>query len=251
MRTRSVSASSMFGVVNPDRGLHPVDAHEHDVEMDAPQGRHGERADERVARGADAAGQDDRLVVAGRRVERVRDRDRVGHDGQAGDVDEGPGEGVGRRPGRQPDGHARLDEADGGRGDRLLLVLLEGRLGREPGLEQRRCPAERGRAAVDLLDESLLVERPRGRAGRSCRTRRAGARDPRPGPLRRRGSVRGSGPGAAGPAPSRVLAGNDPRSGQCCASQRASSVLCEIDEQPARKSTFSHIVSTKSSAQLP
>ncbi len=51
-------------------------------------------------------------------------------------------------------GSTRVDR---GVGDRLLLGLLEGRLGGEAGLEQG-APGQGGRAAVDLLDQAPLVE---------------------------------------------------------------------------------------------
>ena len=54
-------------------------------------------------------------------------------------------------------GHPGLDERDRGIGDGVLLALLESRLGREPGLEQRRA-RDRRRPAVDLLEQPALVE---------------------------------------------------------------------------------------------
>ena len=79
--------------------------------------------------------------------------DRVGHDGQARDVDQLLGEGVGRRSGRHGDRHPGLDERSGRPGDGVLLGLLEARLGGERRLEQGAA-LDRGRAAVDLLDEA-------------------------------------------------------------------------------------------------
>ena len=154
---RSVSASSRFGEVKPGVLVHAVDAEQDEVEMDAPQGRHGERPDERVRGRPDATGQDDRLVRAARLVEDVGRPGRVRDDGQA--PGSRPAAGRSRRSSSRPRSRSptRLDVADRGVGDRLLLELLEGRLGGEARLELG-APGERGRSAVDLLDEPLVGE---------------------------------------------------------------------------------------------
>ena len=141
----------------PGAPIHPVDADEDEVDVDGPQGCHRERADERVGRRPDAAGQDDRLVRAAGLVEHVADADRVGHDGQAGDVGQPLRERERRRPGRDGDRHAGLDQRDGGVRDRVLLALLERRLQREARFEQGGV-GDRCRAAVDLLEKAALVE---------------------------------------------------------------------------------------------
>ena len=138
-------------------GVHPVDAHEHLVEVDRPELADRERSDERLGRRPDAAGEDDRLVTPAGAVQDVGDADRVRDDRHARDVRDAGGEPVGRRAGRDPDRHPRLDLVGRGRRDRRLLRLLEGRLRDEPGLVRGEA-RERGRAAVDLLEEAVLVE---------------------------------------------------------------------------------------------
>ena len=46
-------------------------------------------------------------------VQHVGHPDRVRHDGDAWDLGQPPGEGVGRRPGRHGDGHAGFDQRGG------------------------------------------------------------------------------------------------------------------------------------------
>ena len=90
-------------------------------------------------------------------VQDIRHRDGVGHDGQAGDVDEPPGESVSRGSGGDADRHAGHDQRGGRVRDRFLLGLLETGLGGEPGLEQGAARQGRG-TAVDLLEQAAVVE---------------------------------------------------------------------------------------------
>ena len=201
----------------PGARVHAVDAHEHEVEVDRPQGGDRERPDERVRRRPHAAGQDDRLVGAAAVVQHVRDRHGVGDDGQARHVDEPPGEGVGGRAGgdgRSPCPARRAAAAASAMAS--FSDLLERRLGREPGLEQgaagrppwrRRAPSRAARARRAA----------RGRAGSSCPRRPARGPGRRPGRHRPRGRARGCTPGAderasrACRAPFRpTVSGNDP-----------------------------------------
>ena len=101
---RLVSASSRLGLVNPVRWSMPCTPRKSRSRLQRPQRRHGDRADQGVGRRADAAGEHDGLVGSRRLVEDVGDLDRVGDDGDAGDVEqpvrEGPGGGAGREPDR-------------------------------------------------------------------------------------------------------------------------------------------------------
>ena len=65
-----------------------VHAHEHRVEVERAQRPDGDRADQRVGRGADAAGEHHRAIGTLRLVQHLGDPDRVGHDREVGDVDE-------------------------------------------------------------------------------------------------------------------------------------------------------------------
>ena len=130
----------------------PVDAHEQHVDVERAQRVHRHRADERVGRRADAAGEDDGQVRPRLAVEDVRDLDRVGDDGEVGDVADLVGEPPRGRAGRDPDRLPGLDEPTGRLGDRLLLLELPVRLRLEAGLVGAQTLA-RGRAAVHLLDE--------------------------------------------------------------------------------------------------
>jgi hypothetical protein len=76
---------------------------------------------------------------------------------------------VRRRARGHRDGHARFDERDRGGGDGVLLALLECRLGRETRLEQGG-PRQRGRTAVDLLEQAAIVEDLGGRGEPSSDT---------------------------------------------------------------------------------
>ena len=90
-------------------------------------------------------------------VEHVGHPDRVGDDGQPGHVRQPLGQGERRRPGGDRHRHPGLGQADGRIGDGVLLGLLERRLDGEAGLEHGR-PGDRGRTAVDLLEQPALVE---------------------------------------------------------------------------------------------
>ena len=91
-------------------------------------------------------------------VEDIGDPDRVGHDGQARDVAEPLGERVGRRAGRDRDGHAGLDERDGRIGDGVLLAPAGAPTWPRTRARTAALPAIDGRAAVDLLEQAALVE---------------------------------------------------------------------------------------------
>ena len=142
--------------MKPALRLHPVDAHEHHVEVDGPKLGDRERADQRLRRCPDAAGQDHRLVMPGGSIEHVRHPDRVGDDREARDVGETTRQGVGGGARRKGNRHAGLDEARGGSGDRLLLRQLQGRLRGEAGLVQREGGGRR--APMNLDQQAPLVK---------------------------------------------------------------------------------------------
>ena len=137
--------------------IHAVHADEDEVDVDRAQCGHGEWSGQRVGWRPHATGQDDRLIVPADLVEHVRDSDRIGHDGEARDAGEPLGQRVRRGPGRDRDRHPGLGERDGRIGDRIFLALLECRLRREAGFEQG-VTGDRGRPAVDLLEETALME---------------------------------------------------------------------------------------------
>ena len=129
----------------------------------------------------------------------VRDRHGVGHDRQAGDVDEAPGEGVGGRAGGDADRGAGHDQ---GRRPRRRSPPS-----RAPGAPtSRRIRARTGRCRAGTWRRhgpsrsGLGCGAARGRGGPSCRRRRGRGRDRRRGRRRLRGRARGSGSGAGGQA---------------------------------------------------
>ena len=158
MSARSVSASSRFGQVNPECGSMPWTPTKTRSTWTRPQRGDRERADERLRRRPHAAGQDDRLVGPADLVEDVGDPDRVGDDGQARDVGQPLGERVGRRPGRDRRSPSRARRARRPhRRSRPSRPAGGSTWRRTPG-SNRALPVERGRAAVDLLEQAALVE---------------------------------------------------------------------------------------------
>ena len=170
--------------------VHPVDAHEHQVDMDAPQGRDRERSGQRVRWRPHAAGQDDRLVGCGR----------------SGAAHPPPGPSWSRRStqeraptaGRARTSSCRPTPRSPCRAPRAPRPHRRSRPSRSAGaptsgrspVRTRRCRRSTSRhrgpsRAVPARRGS------RGRDGRSCRRRRARARGPRPGPRRPRGRDRG------------------------------------------------------------
>ena len=131
---------------------HPVHPHEEDVDVQRAQRRDGERADERVRWRAHTSGQDHRQVRPPLGVQHVRDLQRVGDDGQAGDVEEVVCEQPGGGTRRQADRLPRLDQRARGACDRLLLLDLLVRLGLEAGLVGAH-PARSRRTSVHLVHE--------------------------------------------------------------------------------------------------
>ena len=148
------------GAGEPGALVHPVHAQEHEVEVQRAQRRHRDRADERVRRRPDSAGEHDGLVGARAAVEDAGDLHGVGHDGDPGDLEQALSDSPGRGARREPDGEAGLDQGGGQRRDGVLLGPLAAGLGLEAGLVGA-VAARDGRAAVDLVDHSLagqLVE---------------------------------------------------------------------------------------------
>ena len=205
IRARSVSASSRFGVVNPDRGVHAVDAHEDQVQVDVCERRHGERPDQRVRRGAHAAGEDDRLVRPTVLVEDVGDRrTELVTTVSPGTSTRPLGEGEGSRAGRDARSPFRARRAcGGGIGDGRLLALLERGLDGEAGLEDGRCRRSPSRRRGPSPAGRVRAGAP-GRDGWSCRRRRASrtrSATRTPPSSRTRSRIR---PAAAGPASDRA-----------------------------------------------
>ena len=147
---------------------HAVHAHEEGVDVEGADGRERDRADERVRRRADTAGEHDgqiRPVVA---VEHRRHLERVRQDRQVGDVLQVVREPPRRRAGRQRDRLAGLDERGRRLRDRLLLAQLPVRLRLEARLVGALARGGGG-AAVDLLDQAGRGERVEVTADRHLR----------------------------------------------------------------------------------
>ena len=97
-----------------------------------------ERSDQCVRRRAGAAGEQHRQIGPFGREQAITDAHRVRDDHQVGHAVERTGEVPRRRAGGQADRGSGSDQRGGGRGDRLLLVDLGGRLDDEAGLDRRR-----------------------------------------------------------------------------------------------------------------
>ena len=113
--------------------------------------------DERVRWGADAAGQHDGAVGTLRLVQHLGDANRVGDDGEIGDVDDVVRQLPRRGAGSDADRATRPDRRGTRHRDGVLLAHVAQRLGFETGLVGRAFVAQR-RAAVHLQQQPCLVE---------------------------------------------------------------------------------------------
>ena len=132
--------------------VHAVHAHEHRVQVQRPQRGDGDRPDQGVRGGPQAAGEQHVERLRAGAVQHVGHPDRVGDHGQARDVDQVPGEEVGRRPGGDGDRRARRDQPGGTHRDRLLLGEPAPGLGLEARARRwtarHRAPRRRGPCAA-------------------------------------------------------------------------------------------------------